>query len=207
MAAADKLDLFKVHKEEYAARTEPSLVELRKGRYLAVEGQGAPESQSFQNAVKTLYSVAFTMKMNHKSAGQDYKVCPLEGLWQGADGSCDFAGTPRETWQWTLLIRIPDFVRETDLDLAVARLIEKGKDVEVENVELQTLAEGRCVQMLHVGPFDQEAETLAEMARFAEAQGLTCHGVHHEIYLSDPRRVPPERLRTILRVPVHRAPS
>ena len=202
MANTEKLDLMKAHKEEYAARKKPALVTVGKGKYLAIRGQGAPGGEAFQTKISALYAVAFTIKMTSKFAGRDYKVPTLEALWQGADDRADFADTPRETWRWTLLIRVPDFIGKRELKAAVKQLLAKGKGPEVEEVELQGLAEGRCVQMLHVGPYDAEEETLAAMAAYAEEQGLRFRGLHHEIYLSDPRRVPPERLRTLLRMPV-----
>jgi hypothetical protein len=101
-----------------------------------------------------------------------------------------------------LIIRVPDFIKEKDLQQTFAQLRAKGKDGDFENVKLESLDEGSCVQMLHVGPYNQENRTIDQMLAFAEEKGLTCRGKHHEIYLSDPRRVPPERLRTILRLPV-----
>lgn len=204
MPAMQKLDLMEAHGDQYVAPKRPVLVMARKAKYLAVSGQGAPGGEAFQARIGALYAVAFTVKMASKFAGRDYKVSTLEGLWMGADGSAEFADTPRETWRWTLLIRTPDFVGKRERNAAVKQLMAKGKGPAVREVELRALAEGRCVQMLHVGPYDQEAGTTAAMAQFAEAQGLVLAGLHHEIYLSDPRRVPPERLRTILRIPVRR---
>jgi hypothetical protein len=103
------------------------------------------------------------------------------------------------------LIRTPEFVRAAEIKKAAAVLLEKGKPADVKEVKLEPLAEGRCVQMLHVGPYDKEPETVSAMQAFAESKGLALHGLHHEIYISDPRRVPPERLKTILRHPVKRA--
>lgn len=204
MAQTDKLDLVKEHKDQYAAPKKPTLVTVRKAKYLAISGQGAPGGDRFQACIGALFGVAYTIKMARKAEGVDYKVCPLEGLYQTEDGSGDFCKADPETWCWTLMIRVPGFVTKRDLDKAVAQLLEKDKGREVKEVTLDTLAEGRCVQQLHVGPYDKEPETVAQMARFAEGQGLAFHGRHHEIYLSDPRRVPPERLRTILRMPVRR---
>ena len=204
MADAAKLDLMKAHKDEYATPKTPTLVAVRKAKYLAIDGQGAPRGEAFQARIGALYAAAFTIKMASKAAGRDYKVSTLEGIYRAADGGADFYRTPKETWRWTLLIRVPDFIGKRERNRAVEQLLAKGKGSEVQEVELRTLAEGRCVQMLHVGPYEKEEDTLAQMARFAEAQRLELAGPHHEIYLSDPRRVPPERLRTILRMPVRR---
>jgi effector-binding domain-containing protein len=126
--------------------------------------------------------------MTRKFAGlQDYAVGKLEGQWF-FDG--DPAGIPKERWRWKLIIRTPDFIKPTDLKKAVATLLKSGKPAEVKDVKLERIAEGRRVQMLHVGPHDREGETTARMKAFAEGQGLRFAGPYHKIYLSDPRRVP-----------------
>ncbi len=202
MPTQTEIDLYKLHKTEYAAPRKPALVDIKPATYLAISGQGAPGGERFGESIGALYGVAFTVKMTRKFAGkQDYAVCKLEGQWW-ADGAMNFAKLPREQWQWKLLIRTPDFVSEQDVREAVAVLLKRGKGEDAKRVRLETLAEGRCVQMLHVGPYERESETVAVMAAFAEKQGLGFSGKHHEIYLSDPRRVPPERLKTILRQPV-----
>lgn len=195
-----KLDLYKQFKDEYATPKRPVLLRIKPAQYLGIKGRGAPGSDSFTSAIGALYGVAFTIKMKRKFAGkQDYAVCKLEGQWFLLG---DPAKTPRDQWKWSLLIRTPDFITEADRKEAVAALLQKGKSHDVEKVKLQTIDEGDCVQMLHVGPYEKEGETVALMQSCAEANGLKLVGPHHEIYLSDPRRVPPERLRTILRVPV-----
>jgi hypothetical protein len=148
--------------------------------------------------------MAFTIKMTRKFAGQqDYAVCKLEGQWW-SEPAADFARLPKDQWLWKLLIRTPDFIKEDDLREAVSVLLKRGKGEGVKQVQLESLAEGLCVQMLHVGPYENTSETIAVMKAFAEKQQLEFSGKHHEIYLSDPRRVPPERLKTILRHPVRR---
>ncbi len=206
MATADKLDLYKKHKAEYVTPKTPVLVKIKPAKYLAVTGKGAPGGDAFQSAIQALYSTAFTIKMTRKFAGQgDYAVCKLEGLWW-TDGvnACDFLKTNPDDWRWKLMIRTPDFIDQADLDQARETLKKKGKDNVISAVVLETLDEGPCVQMLHMGPYDQERTTIALMMDFAKAEGYVFHGLHHEIYLSDPRRVPPERVRTILRHPVKR---
>lgn len=169
---------------------------MKPARYLAIEGQGKPGSELFQAQIGALYGAAYTIKMTRKSAGHgDYKVCALEGLYSDVDNE-------NHTMKWKLLIRVPDFVTERDLSDAVAALKKKGKGAEADNVRIEVLKEGKCVQVLHVGPYDQEPATIERMEAFAKENGRTLRGPHHEIYLSDPRRVPPERLRTILRFPL-----
>jgi len=201
-AKTQKLDLYKVHKAEYITPKKPVLIQTKPAKYLAITGQGAPGGKAFQEGVGALYNVAFTLKMAKKFAGQDYKVCHLEGLWWGDKEGQDFAAQPPDAWNWKLIIRVPDFIVAKDLKEAVATLKEKGKPPDVANVKLETLDEGQCVQMLHVGPYSKEGETISQMLALAREKRLSCRGRHHEIYLSDPRRVPPQRLRTILRLPV-----
>jgi hypothetical protein len=202
MAAKDKLDLYAVNRADYVAPRSPVLVEIEKARYLSVEGRGAPGGDEFQTRLGALYNVAFTVKMERKFAGQDYAVCKLEGLWWGSGKGQDFLDEPPESWNWKLIIRVPDFLKESELKAAVKKLIGKGKDPAVADVRLEAIEEGRCVQVLHVGPYWKERETIARMKEFAHDNGLTFAGLHHEIYLSDPRRVADVRLKTILRHPV-----
>lgn len=200
MTAPTKIDLCKLHKAEYAAPKKPVLLEIGPAHYLTASGQGRPGGDVFQARIGALYGMAYTVKMTRKFAGlQDYAVGKLEAQYF-FDG--DPAGLPFDEWRWRLMIRTPDFVTQAELDQAVETHRKKGKAGDVREVKLETLTEGRCVQMLHVGPYDREGDTIAVMQAFAEQHGLKLSGPHHEIYVSDPRRVAPERLRTILREPV-----
>lgn len=202
MASSSKLDLYVTHKDEYAASREPVLVTIKPARYLAIQGRGEPGGAAFQTAVGALYNVAFTVKMARKKAGRDYAVCKLEALWWGKRANGSFFTEPKSGWNWQLLIRVPDWIQSREVADVAEGLVAKGKDRDVLNVGLTVLHEGKSVQMLHVGPYDQEAGTVREMEACAAAHHLACHGKHHEIYLSDPRRVVPAKLRTILRYPV-----
>jgi hypothetical protein len=197
-----KIDLYKLHKDEYATPRKPVLLTIKEATYLSITGQGEPGGAVFTEKIGALYGVAFTIKMTRKFAGeQDYAVCKLEGQWWG-DGQEDLSSIPKEEWRWKLLIRTPDFVKADELDRAVAALLKRGKSSSVREVSLEPFVEGFCVQMLHVGPYERERETIVLMKAHAEKNNLRFHGRHHEIYLADPRRVPPERLKTILRHPV-----
>ena len=156
----EKIDLYKQHAAEYVAPKKPTVIKTKPAMYLAIEGQGAPGGEKFANCTGALYAMAYTIKMTSKFAGKDYKVCPLEGLYWG--------DIPNE-WHWKLLIRTPDFVTPGDLDQAAATLSKKGKPPEFEQVRLERLEEGRVVQMLHVGPYDEEPKTVKSMAAFAAA--------------------------------------
>jgi hypothetical protein len=197
-----KLDLYARHKNEYVASAKrPGLVRVGPARYLAVSGSSLPNSAEFHQAIGALYAVAFTIKMARKFAGQDYVVTKLEGLWSLASEGAD-PTSPSTTWNWELLIRVPSFITDREVRRTADELIAKGKDSKVRDVRLVDIKEGECVQMLHVGPYTAEAPTIAKMREFAEFAGRRFRGKHHEIYLSDPRRVQPARLKTILRQPV-----
>ncbi len=203
MADQEKTDLFRKHKDEYASPKKPVRVFVKKATYLAIDGEGGPGGEIFQAKIGALYAMAYTIKMTRKFGGKrDYVVCKLETQWWHDDGGSDLGDVSKDEWRWKMLIRTPGFVRPAEVAGAAAVLIEKGKGAEVENVKLETLSEGECVQMLHVGPYENEGESVAVMKIFAEKEGLVFHGRHHDIYISDPRRVPPERLKTILRHPV-----
>jgi len=198
----EKSDLYDRHKSDYVTPREPVLVKIGAARYLTIDGQGAPGGAEFQAKLGALYGVAYTIKMTYKCGGkQDYKVCGLEGLWWCPDPE-HWMNQPRESWQWKLMIRVPEFLTARDLKQAAAKLVEKGKCELGGQVRLERITEGRSVQVLHVGSYASEPETVKRMQACAEANGLKLRGRHHEIYLSDPRRVAPEKLRTILRHPV-----
>lgn len=195
-----KLDLYKLHKADYVTPSKPVLIEIKPAQYLTIEGKGEPGGQRFSDCLGALYGVAYTIKMTRKSENKgDYSVCKLESQWF-FDG--DPAELPKCDWKWKMMIRTPDAVSPKDLERAVATLLKRGKAREANEVKLERIEEGRCVQMLHVGPYDKEGATIALMNAFAESKGLRLTTPHHEIYLSDPRRVPPDRLKTILREPV-----
>ncbi len=198
-----KLNLVQAHRDEYAQPTAPTLVHVGPAQYLAVDGEGDPNGPGFQEAVGALYGAAYTIKMRKKRDGTDYAVAPLEGLWPPSAGLAPGLAEAKAGWSWTALIRTPDFVEAEDLERAVAELERKKKGgPALRRVRLQRIEEGDCVQMLHVGPYATEPATVAAMHAFAQAQGRELRGRHHEIYLSDPRRTAPERLKTILRQPV-----
>lgn len=197
--AEEKVDLFK----QYKATAKPAFVEVGSAKYLMIDGQGAPGDAEFEECIEALYAMAFTIKMTRKFAGQgDYTVCKLEGLWFTEDGSDDFAAIPQDKWCWTLMIRTPGCVKQADLKRALKNLLDKGKTEKVKDVQLETLEEGKCVQILHVGPYDQVRGAIEKMQSFAEENGASFTDKHHEIYLSDPRRIAPEKLKTIVRRPV-----
>jgi len=199
----EKLNLVKQFKDAYTASAKKvKELQLAPAQYLSIRGKGAPGEEAFSERIAALYGMAFTIKMTRKFKGLgDYVVSKLEGLYWLEDGQ-SFDQVPKHEWRWDLLIRTPEFVVTADLRRAIETLEAKGKPGPFAQVELRTLKEGHCVQMMHIGPYDQEGETMAKMQRYASEQKLQFHGHHHEIYLSDPRRTAPDRLKTILRHPV-----
>ncbi len=191
----EKINLFKELKQDYCQPKTPRRVNIAAALYLAAEGSGAPGDDSFQACIGGLYGMAYTIKFACKEAGRDFVVGKLEGLY-------DLTAPPSGDCKWRMLIRVPEFVTEKDLAAARTSLTEKGKEGDFAAVVLEQIEEDDCVQMLHLGPYDQEGETVAQMDSYCKVEGLTPHRWHHEIYLSDPRRVPAEKLKTILRRPV-----
>jgi hypothetical protein len=185
-----KIDLYKLHKAEYAAPKKPVLIECQPAQYLAIAGCGEPGGDAFQAAIGALYNVAFTIKMAKKFAGTDYAVCKLEGLYESRE-------------KWNLVIRTPDFITAADLKASQAALKAKGKPEEVAQVRMEKLKEGRVAQVLYVGQYAGIPAAIDALREFAAGHKLRPHGVYHEIYLSDPRRVEAAKLKTILRQPVH----
>lgn len=206
-------DYKKEYKEFYLPPKKPGIVEIPEMRFAAVRGKGNPNDPEgeYQKALNLLYGVLFTIKMSkrgdHLMDGYfDYVVPPLEGLWwqEGTQGM-DYAH--KETLQWISMIRLPDFVTKQEFDWAVEYAALK-KHMDFSGVEYFSYSEGLCVQCMHIGPYDAEPETVAAMTAFAEEAGyvedISDSRFHHEIYLSDVRKVSPEKLKTVIRHPIRR---
>lgn len=181
----EKIDLKRELRAEYAPRNHDwQLVDVPPASYLTADGVGDPNtSAEYKAAVEYLFTTSYSLKMASKKAGRDYVVMPLEGLWW-SDRYEVFEQRKKADFKWTMMIRQPDWINPPDL-------------------ELKTLHEGLCMQLLHIGSYDDEAPALARLHNEVMPElGLEFNGLHHEIYLSDPRRTTPEKLRTILRQPV-----
>ncbi|NUS94972.1 MAG: hypothetical protein HOQ36_21600 [Nocardia sp.] len=202
---ADKVD-FKKEIVSYRARSGRfEVVDVPDLRYLMIDGHGDPNTDpDFALATEALYPLAYKLKFASKrELGRDYAVMPLEGLWWAEDMDAFTASRDKSRWDWTLMIMTPDWI-ERDLFAAVVEKVAAGDGPRrLRDIRLETLSEGRCVQTLHIGSYDDEAGVLARMHHeFVPDNGLRMVGRHHEIYLGDARRVAPEKLRTILRQPV-----
>ena len=206
-------DFKKEYRAFYLPKNKPELVTVPPANYIAVRGAGDPNEPdgAYQKAIAVLYAVAYTLKMSYKTDYRiqgfyEYVVPPLEGFWeQEGKGGIDYAD--KAAFRWISVIRLPDFVTEADLRWA-AETAEKKKKLDCSSAEFLTAEEGLCVQIMHNGPFDDEPATVALMARFLAERGyeydLRPERLHHEIYLSDARKVPPEKWKTVIRHPIRK---
>lgn len=206
-------DFKKEYKEFYMPKSKPEIVTVPKANYIAVRGKGDPndEGGAYQQAVGILYAVAYTLKMSYKTDYRiegffDYVVPPLEGFWwqEGVDG-IDYSD--KSTFNWISVIRLPDFVTQKDFDWATGEA-EKKKHLDCSKAEFLTIDEGLCVQLMHIGPFDDEPATVSMMNAYLLENGyendFSDSRLHHEIYLSDARKVAPEKWKTVIRHPIKR---
>ncbi|HEX9806769.1 MAG TPA: GyrI-like domain-containing protein [Alteraurantiacibacter sp.] len=202
MTQASKIDLKKALKPFFSAPTgEFEEIELPAVSYLMIDGKGSPgDSPAYQAALQTLYPAAYALKFFSKNTiGRDYVVPPLQGLWW-SEKSDAFAAGRRDEWQWTLMIMVPDWIGQEQFAEVMDRLKSKKPEIDFSGLRMDSLHEGRSLQKLHLGSFADEAPALHHLhTELMPSLGLTFNGHHHEIYLSDPRKVAPEKLRTILR--------
>lgn len=206
-------DFKKEYKEFYMPKNKPQIVEVPSMNYIAVRGQGNPnkENGEYQRAIGVLYAVAYTLKMSYKTDHKiegffEYVVPPLEGFWwQDKTVGVDYSD--KDNFQWLSVIRLPDFVTEQDFAWAVATASQKKK-LDCSTAQFVTIEEGLCVQIMHHGSFDLEPETIAVMDDYLQAHGyendFDGQRKHHEIYMSDARKVAPEKWRTVIRHPIRK---
>jgi hypothetical protein len=201
----DRIDFKKVYKHLYSPSAgQPQLVTVPKMRFAMVDGQGDPNtSKDFHDAIGALYGTVYGLKFARKKANiePDFTIGTLEGLWWNETG-LKYAMGNKADWFWTVMIWLPDEVEQGEFDEFISELKQKKPNPALGKVRLEDYSEGLAVQILHIGPYDTEADSIELMTKFAAEQGYTQSGKHHEIYLSDPRRVPPEKYRTIVRHPV-----
>ena len=206
-------DFKKEYKEFYLPKEKPQIVTVPKANYIAVRGQGNPNEAdgAYQKAVGVLYAIAYTLKMSYKTGYKmegfyEYVVPPLEGFWwqEGVEG-IDYSD--KSTFHWISVIRLPEFVSKADFEWAVKQA-EQKKKMDLSSAEYMTIDEGLCVQIMHIGPFDEEPATVERMDRYLAENGyendFTSERLHHEIYLSDARKVAPEKWKTVIRHPVRK---
>lgn len=203
-------DFKKEYKEFYMPKSVPSIVEIPEMKYIAVAGEGNPNEVdgAYQKALGILYPVAYTLKMSYKTDYRmegffEYVVPPLEGLWWMDNEDGDFSD--KTGFRWIAMIRVPDFVTEKDVEWAKQEVMRK-KGLNCDSIYFMSLEEGLCAQIMHVGPYDDEPKSLEILDTYLNTEryvkDLTEKRRHHEIYLSDPRKTAPEKLKTVLRIPV-----
>ena len=202
-----KLNLKKQFPELYNPTKEPHIIEIPEMTFFMVDGTGYPvENPLYQEAMQLLYGASFSLKMKiiKPTTGKDYVIPPLEGLWWADDMSVFTTEymERKDEWKWTSMVRIPDFVSEEQIEKGLT-IFQKSKNPEnFDKLRYEKYAEGTVVQVLHLGPFSEEGPVIERMHEFALAQGYILHEKHHEIYISDPRRTKPEKLRTVIRQPI-----
>jgi hypothetical protein len=183
----------------------PVIVDVPAMTYFMVNGKGNPNrGREFPNAMAALYGVAYTLKFSLKEERRPFIIMPVEALWWTA-GSSSFDSKRKSGWAWTAMLASPEKIRRSDFDKAVRQASAKKPDVHYNAVRMETWKEGRSAQILHIGPYAAEQPTIERLHAFLRAEGFRPRGKHHEIYLGDPRRTAPERLRTVVRQPVERA--
>ena len=204
-------DFKKEYKEFYIPKNKPEIVTVPKANYIAVRGKGDPNEVggAYQQAISVLYAVAYTLKMSYKTDHKiegffEYVVPPLEGFWW-QDGTDGIDYTDKASFNWISVIRLPEFITQKDFEWAVETATKKKK-LDCSSAELMTIDEGLCIQIMHLGPFDDEPATIALMDEYLDKNGyvndITNTRLHHEIYLSDARRVVPEKWKTVIRHPI-----
>lgn len=204
-------DFKKEYKELYMPKATPSIVYVPEMNYIAVFGSGNPNEHEgeYQKAIRMLYPVAYTLKMSHKTDYRiegffEYVVPPLESLWW-TDNANKNDFTDKSAFNWIAMIRVPDFVKANDVEWAKREVVRK-KHIDCVPLRFFSLQEGMCAQSMHIGSYDSEAESLKSIDRFIQSEGyvkdITDERRHHEIYLSDPRKCSPEKMKTVLRIPI-----
>lgn len=204
-------DYKKEYKEFYMPKNKPEIIAIPSMNYIAVRGKGNPNTEGgeYQSAIGVLYAIAYTLKMSYKTeyiidGFFEYVVPPLEGFWwQDTVDGMDYSS--KDTMNWISVIRLPDFIQEKDFDWAV-KTAAKKKKLDCSSAEFLTIDEGVCVQIMHIGSYDNEPSTVAVMDSYLKENGytndMTTERLHHEIYLSDPRKSPPEKQKTVIRHPI-----
>lgn len=196
-----KMDMAKAYPEYYKAKNKPEIVELEPYNYVTVEGVSAPEDPVFLSAIEQSYAVAYGIKFICKATGMDFTVPKMEAFWW-VTGETPFEDTPRDQWHWKIMFRMPDFVGDGEFKEAITGAINKGKLSANHRLKFEQIHEGKSAQILHTGSYDAEGPTLEKLYAFIAEHDLEISGYHHEIYLSDPRKVAEEKLKTILRYAV-----
>jgi hypothetical protein len=196
--------LHATHEDLYRAKVgRPEIVEVPPATFLMLDGTGDPnKSPAYAIAIQSLFTAAYTIKFAIKKAGgPDVKVAPLEGLWWGAE-AVDFAADSKDTWSWTMMIRLPDDAPASVVADSLKAAAAKKPELAIDGLRVERFAEGQAAQVMYQGPYSDEHDTIVALHEFIATSGHRLRGKHHEIYLGDPRRSAPEKLKTLIRQPV-----
>ncbi len=196
-----KLDLAKEYPTYYTVGLDPVTIMLDTINYLTISGQSAPEDQKFIGAIEAIYPIAYGIKGYYKAQEKDFVVPKMECMWWVADGN-NFEEIPKEEWFWKIVIRMPEFVTIEALNTTKETAFAKKKLERLNDVNFEKINEGKCIQVLHLGSYDDEAESIRKIFNLMAKNDLQINGYHHEIYISDPTKTTVENLKTIIRYPV-----
>lgn len=196
-----KVDLVKEYKSYYWAGKKPEVVEFGEAKYLTIEGKGEPAGEVFVSKVEAIYPLAYGIKKVCKEQENDFGVPKLEGLWW-VEGKAPALEVPRSEWYWKLLIRMPEFVTSEMMLSVQPEVAKKKKNELIQEISFEKFTEGKCVQIMHIGLYSTEPETINNLMEFMDENRLSVNGLHHEIYLSDPRKTEPSKMKTVIRYPV-----
>ncbi len=196
-----KLDLTKEYPAYYKVGLDPVTIMLDTINYLTISGQSAPEDQKFIGAIEAIYPIAYGIKGYYKAQEKDFVVPKMECMWWVADGN-NFEEIPKEEWFWKIVIRMPEFVTIEALNTTKETAFAKKKLERLNDVNFEKINEGKCIQVLHLGSYDDEAESIRKIFNLMAKNDLQINGYHHEIYISDPTKTTVENLKTIIRYPV-----
>ncbi|MEQ8472121.1 MAG: GyrI-like domain-containing protein [Marinoscillum sp.] len=202
-----KTDLTKTDRTYYSAKKSAEIVELDSYGYLTIRGQSSPEDSRFLSAIETIYTVAYDIKFLCKAEDNDFTVPKMECHWYvsgGLSAQHQFTETPRNLWLWQIKIRMPDMVESDHFFKAIHQSREKKPDLNFDIVKFEYLKEGVCAQILHLGSYEEEMPSINKIHELLDLEGYEITGYHKEIYLNDPRRVAPEKLKTILRYQIEK---
>ncbi|MHA1203276.1 MAG: GyrI-like domain-containing protein [Candidatus Heimdallarchaeaceae archaeon] len=202
----EKIDFKKTMKELYKPPGDPVIVQVPELQYIMIDGAGYPgTSQEYQDAMAALYPVAYTLKFKLKKAEiLEYVVMPLEGLWWATDMDIFKVDSQKDEWLWTSMIMQPQAVTKKHYEEAIEEVREKKNPIALDKMRFESYSEGTAVQIMHIGSYSDEGPNIERMHEFAFSQGYSLHGKHHEIYLSDPRRTPEEKWKTVIRQPIEK---
>lgn len=202
----EKLDLKKLDKVYYTAKTTPEIIDLDSYFYVTIQGQSSPDDPRFIQAIEALYATVYGIKFLAKAEDNDFVVPKMEGQWwieQEVKKMDDFLKVPKSEWHWKIMVRMPDFIEGDHFHRSIESIkIRKPELSNIDQVHFELINEGTCAQILHTGSYDAEAPTLEKLHAFIEQEEMKISGHHHEIYLKDPMKNEQEKLKTIIRYPI-----